>query len=204
MAMILGVSGSPRKGGNSDSLLQAILEGAQQAGAETEAIFLRDMVYSPCAGCERCRKDQICTRYIDDMSVLYPKIIKAKGLVLCSPTHNYNISALLKAFIDRMYCFYDFTNDRPRGYSSRLAGQGRTAVIAGICEQPDAFSMGATMEMMRLPLQAYGYDIQHELPVYGLFALGAVRSCREPMELAVQYGRNLGKHVQEAMQTFTE
>ncbi len=204
MATILGVSGSPRKGGNSDSLLQTILEAAQQTGAKTEAVYLRDLVYSPCIGCERCRKDKMCTRFIDDMSVLYPKILKAKGLVLCSPAHNYNISALLKAFIDRMYCFYDFTNDRPRGYSSRLAGQGRLAVITGVCEQPDAFSMGATMDMMRLPLQAYGYEILHELPVYGLFAPGAVLSCPEPMELAAQYGRDLGKQVQETMQACAE
>lgn len=195
MTMILGISGSPRKNGNSDSLLRAVLDGAEQAGASTEALYLRDMVYSPCVGCERCRKDQTCTRYVDDMTIQYAKILKATGLVLCSPAHNYNISALLKAFLDRMYCFYNFTNDRPRGYSSQLAGQGRVAVIAGVSEQPDDFSMGATMEMMRLPLQAYGYEILHELPVRGIFDVGAVRKQQEVMECAAQYGRNLGERV---------
>ncbi len=193
MTFILGVSGSPRKNGNSDTLLRTILQGAEQAGARTQSVHLRNMVYSPCVGCERCRKDKMCTRFIDDMSVVYPSIIKARGLVLCSPAHNYNISALLKGFLDRMYCFYDFTKDRPRGYSSRLAGQGRLAVIAGVCEQPDSFSMGATMDMMRLPLQAYGYKVLHELAVYGLFDRGAVCSESDVLERAHEYGQDLGR-----------
>ena len=51
---------------------------------------------------------------MDGMSLLYPKIIDARGLVLVSPTHNYNITAIMKAFIDRLYCFYNFDNkNRP-------------------------------------------------------------------------------------------
>ena len=138
----------------------------------------------------------MCTRFIDDMSRAVPQNPQGKkGWVLCSPAHNYNISALLKAFIDRMYCFYDFTNDRPRGYSSR-PGRARPSGRdhRSPAKQPDAFSMGATMDMMRLPLQAYGYEILHELPVYGLFCAGS-RSLmpRNPWKLAAQYGRDLGK-----------
>ena len=192
MPYILGVGGSPRRGGNSDTLLRAILEGAGEAGAETRAVFLRDYRFDACIGCERCRRDKTCTGLHDGMTLLYPDIERASGLVLASPAHHYNISALLKAFIDRLYCYYDFTDDRPRGYSSRLAGRGRKAMIAGVCEQPEPEDMGATMDMMRRPLQALGYDVLGELPVYGIFDLGRVKTRTEIMAGAWELGKRLG------------
>ena len=61
MERILGVGGSPRKGGNSDILLQHILRGGAK-GAGVEEVQLRDLDYKPCQGGERCRKGLICTR----------------------------------------------------------------------------------------------------------------------------------------------
>jgi len=71
---ILGIGGSPRRGGNSDILLQHILH---TIGETTQ---LRDLQFQSCIGCEKCRKDKICTGLQDDMSLLYPAIIEAKGL----------------------------------------------------------------------------------------------------------------------------
>ncbi len=56
MIKILGISGTPRKGGNSDILLKHVLAGAGNAGAEIEAIHLRDYQFQGCIGCEKCRK----------------------------------------------------------------------------------------------------------------------------------------------------
>lgn len=196
MSYILGVSGSPRRNGNSDTLLKQALAGAAEAGARTEAVYLRNVQFSSCVGCERCRKDKICTKLIDGMSVLYPKIQEAKGLVVVSPAHNYNVTALMKAFIDRYYCFYDFTDDRPRGWSSRLAGQGRKSVIIGICEQPEGEGMGQTMEMMKLPFSALGYELVGEQDVHQVFDVGAVKKQEQDMEQAFAHGRNLALALQ--------
>ncbi len=135
-SQILGIGGSPRKGGNSDMLLQHVLQGARESYAVIENAHLRDIQFQSCIGCEKCRKDKICTGLQDGMSLLYPKVVAAKGLVLVSPTHNYNITALMKAFIDRLYCLYNFDNkNRPGEWSSQLDGQGRKAVIVAVCEQ---------------------------------------------------------------------
>ena len=99
MTMILGIGGSPRQGGNSDILLKEILAGAAQVGAATEEIQLRDLHFQSCIGCEGCRPDHIC-QVKDDMQQLYPKINASRGMALVSPTHNYNITALMKAFIE--------------------------------------------------------------------------------------------------------
>jgi len=110
---VLGIGGSPRKGGNTDVLLETILKGARETRTVARAVHLRDVQFQPCIGCEKCRKDRICTGLHDGMSLLYPPIQESRGLVLVSPTHNYNVTAWIKAFIDRLYCFYIFENDRP-------------------------------------------------------------------------------------------
>ncbi len=125
---VLGVGGSPRRGGNSDVLLKHVLKGVAERDITATGIHLRDFQYQGCVGCEQCRRDKICTGLRDGLSLVYPAIVDSRGLILVSPTHNYNVTAWMKAFIDRLYCFYDFDNHRPRGWSSRLAGQGRKAL----------------------------------------------------------------------------
>ncbi|HPJ94524.1 MAG TPA: flavodoxin family protein [Deltaproteobacteria bacterium] len=191
--VILGIGGSPRKGGNTDVLLDHIITGATLMNLETERILLRDCQFQPCIGCERCRKDRICTGLHDDMTPLYNKIVRASGLVLVSPVHNYNVTAWMKAFIDRLYCFYDFTDDRPRGWSSRLADQGRKAVVAAVCEQASRDDLGFTLEAMRRPLEALGYEIVGELAVFGIFDQGKVRDNPEVLSQATRLGSELAE-----------
>ena len=110
---ILALSGSPRKNGNSDTLAHFILEGAATADAECTFVSLGACDFKGCIGCERCRKDKKCTGLDDDMLGVYQKIIEVKGLVLVGPVHNDYFTAWMKAFFDRLYCFYQFVDLRP-------------------------------------------------------------------------------------------
>ena len=196
MAKILGISGSPRKEGNSDILLKHILAGAENAGAETEAVHLREYLFQGCIGCEKCRKAKQCIGLQDGMQLIYPKIIDSKGLVLISPTHHYNVTALMKAFIDRLYCYYNFSDDRPGSWSSRLANQGRKAIIASIGEQKSyEDGVGFTLDAMRLPIEALGYEVIGELPVLGVFGKGRIKEQQQLLEKAEQLGSRLAKLV---------
>ncbi|MFK4765086.1 flavodoxin family protein [Desulfobaculum sp. SPO524] len=189
--MILGVEGSPRRKGNSHALLDAVLSGAADKGRHIHSAHLRDYRYESCVGCEKCRKDKICTRLQDGMTLLYPRIQESKGLVLISPVHNYNVTAWMKAFIDRLYCYYDFEDTRPRGWSSRLAGQGRKAVIGIIGEQPDEKELGFALDALRLPLEALGYDIVSAMSVPSLFDRGIISSHQDLMEMGYNAGETL-------------
>ena len=111
------------------------------------------------------------------------------------PTHNDSLGAIMKAFIDRLYAYYDFTNDRPRRYSSRLAGQGRKAAVCAVCEQVDKKDMGYTLEMLRLPLEPLGWEITDQLPVYGVFDRGKVRGLSQVLKQAGDLGRNLARRL---------
>lgn len=192
---VAGIGGSPRRGGNSDHLLRSILAGAASAGLATDGVHLRDVQFQGCIGCEQCRTEGLCTGLQDGMALVYPAVIAARGLVLVSPTHNYNLTSWMKAFIDRLYCFYQFNDERPRGWSSHLAGQGRKAVLAAICEQPDERDMGFTLPAMRLPLEALGYEIVGELTVFGIFDRALVRERDDVLDRAAQLGADLAEAI---------
>ncbi|NCD33627.1 MAG: flavodoxin family protein [Spartobacteria bacterium] len=190
---VLGIGGSPRKGGNSDVILQHVLKGVTDQSCAAEGIHLRDVHYQGCIGCECCRKDKICTGLKDGMSLIYQDILESQGLVLVSPTHQYNITSWMKAFIDRLYCFYDFNNNRPRGWSSRLTGQQRKAIVVGICEQEKVEDMGFTLDAMRLPLEALGYEVITAWPVFRLFDRAKIKENQELLHYAKQLGADLAQ-----------
>lgn len=192
---ILLVGGSPRKNGNSDSLIQSAAQGVADQQIDHEIVFLREYQFQPCVGCEQCRKDKICTRLNDGMTLLYTKIVDTHGILLASPVHHYNVTSWMKAFIDRLYCFYDFENTTPRAWSSRLAGQGRLAATIGVCEQVDKKDMGFVMEAMQWPLKALGYKLVGEQRVFGIFDRGKVRREPDLLEEAFKLGCKLAKAV---------
>ena len=186
---ILGISGSPRAGGNTDTLLRALLEGAAAVGAETEAVYLRNYAIHPCTGCERCRKDLTCTRFMDGMHLLYPKVEAADGLILGSPTYNYNITPEMKAFIDRLYPYYRFTAERPGPYSSFFEGSDRKALVFSVAEQTNPAERGFAIEAMQRPLEALGFSVKESLPAEGYFGKGAVAGDAAMREQARDAGR---------------
>lgn len=125
------------------------------------------------------------------MSLIYHELISSKGLVLVSPTHNYNVTSWMKAFIDRLYCFYNFENDRPRSWSSQFANQNRKAIVAAICEQENLDDMGFTLEAMRKPLEALGYEVTGQLSVFKIFDKAKVKYDEKAMKTAYQLGQKL-------------
>ncbi|MBN2429567.1 MAG: flavodoxin family protein [Deltaproteobacteria bacterium] len=192
---VLAVGASPRKGGNSDVLLGHFLAGVKRASAGAVEIQLRDCQITPCIGCELCRQSGQCTRFNDDMVGIYKNIIEFRGLFLISPVHNYNITAWMKGFIDRLYCFYDFVEPRPGKWSSKLANQGRKAVIAAVAEQSNKEEMGVTLEAMEKPLEALGYTIIQKFPVLGIFEKGKVADYPEIIRSAELYGEKLAREI---------
>ena len=99
---ILIISGSPRKGGNTELLAEAFAKGAAEHH-HVEIVSVRDYKVNPCLGCNACFKTNgICTQK-DDMTILYEKMSQADMLVIASPVYFYGISAQLKAVIDRFH-----------------------------------------------------------------------------------------------------
>lgn len=97
---VLILSGSPRRGGNSDLLCDAFGRGAKEAGNPVEKIFVRDKKIGFCNACYGCRKTGKCV-IKDDMSEVLEWMHWADVIVMASPVYFYSIDAQMKALIDR-------------------------------------------------------------------------------------------------------
>lgn len=100
---ILILSGSPRKGGNTDLLVEAFAKGASQKH-KVEVVSVHDYKVNPCMGCNVCfrNKTNACVQK-DDMHIIYEKMAMTDMLVIASPVYFYGLSAQLKAIIDRFH-----------------------------------------------------------------------------------------------------
>ena len=98
---VLILSGSPRKGGNSDLLCDEFMRGAQESGNAVEKIRVAEKNVAPCKGCYYCKRSGGQCVSKDDMGGILQKMIDADVLVLASPVYFYSVDAQLKAVIDR-------------------------------------------------------------------------------------------------------
>jgi len=99
---VLGVAGSPRRGGNTETILDEVLRGAAEAWAVTEKVVLADRDVRPCRACNACARTGTCI-IDDDMAAIIGKMKTARVWVLATPVYWWGPTAQLKAFIDRWY-----------------------------------------------------------------------------------------------------
>ena len=97
---VLGIAGSPRRGGNTDLLLAEVMKGAASRGAEVTTVVLNDLEITPCQHCDACFEAGEC-KIKDDMQKVYNELERADRIVLASPVHFMGVTAQAKAMIDR-------------------------------------------------------------------------------------------------------
>ena len=124
---VLILSGSPRKGGNSDLLCDEFMRGALEAGHQVEKIRVASKKIAPCSGCYYCRNHGgECARK-DDMAEILQKMIDTDVLVLASPVYFYSIDAQLKAVIDRTVARWLEVKNKEFYYIVTMADEAKTS-----------------------------------------------------------------------------
>lgn len=101
---VLGIVGSPRKGGNTEIMVEEALAAAREDGAETDIFLLYDKTIAGCDGCHSCFETGKC-RINDDMQSLYTKMEEADAILFGSPVYFHYVTAQAKAVIDRTFCY---------------------------------------------------------------------------------------------------
>lgn len=98
---ILVITGSPRgMQGNTGRLLDEVLAGVADAGAEAELLSLRTLSVQPCVACDVCHVTGICN-IRDDYESIKEKLLACDGFILASPNYIFSVSAQMKALFDR-------------------------------------------------------------------------------------------------------
>ena len=119
---VLAVIGSPRRGGNTETLVDEVLRGARDAGASVHKVVLSELEIAPCQACEACRDTGECVQG-DDMPDLLRKMEDYPVWVLGTPVYWWGPSAQMKAFVDRWFCKAHRAQDK-------AMFQGRRVVLA--------------------------------------------------------------------------
>ena len=176
---ILALVGSPRLGGNTDFLVDQVLEEATKLGAQTEKIVLSQYKVNPCLGHDECASFNLCVQR-DDTPWILDKFCKADGVVLATPVYYYNVSAQLKAFMDRNYFLY--THNRKS--QARALGIIIVAEVEGIEDTLHA--------LKRFINESFSVAKDRILEVHGYASrLGDVKSNPALIEQARELGRRM-------------
>jgi len=179
---VVGVVGSPRKGGNTEILVERVLAGAAEAGAETEIYRLNDLNIRGCQGCFYCQEHGSC-RQQDDMSLLYNAMLAADGIVLGSPIYMDYLTAQTKLFLDRLFAFLKL------GAGCTLP-KGKRCVL--VYSQGGGENGRALMESVAsLLTKAMGMDVKGIVGGNGLNEPGAVKQKPDLLDRAFRAGGEL-------------
>ena len=125
MKKVLILSGSPRKGGNSDMLCDEFMRGAKEAGHDVEKIRVSEKKIGFCHACYYCQKSGGVCAIKDDMAEVLQKMIEADVIVLASPVYFYSIDAQLKALIDRTVARWTEVKSKEFYYIATCADEER-------------------------------------------------------------------------------
>ena len=183
MAKILGLNGSPRKNGNTATLLDQLFLGAAEAGAETTARAVNTLNIHGCQGCLLCKNFGVCA-VKDDMTDIYAAINDADVVVFASPIYFGTISAQLTSVLHRLYPY--LRSD----FSSRLA-PGITAVLLLTQGNPQVEAFSVYVDMLSNVLKRIGFTQVETLIAPGVRERGAVAQDAAMMASAYALGQRL-------------
>ncbi|HHW42499.1 MAG TPA: flavodoxin family protein [Desulfotomaculum sp.] len=178
---VIGVVGSPRRGGNTEILVETVLEGAAAEGAKTEVYRLNELNIRGCQGCFYCQEHGRC-RQSDDMALLYEALRTADGLVIGSPIYMNYVTAQTKLFLDRLFAFLKL------GVGCTLP-RGKRGVL--VYSQGGGENGASVMETLSSFLKIMGVEVKGIVGGNGLNESGAVKQRHDLLERAFQLGREL-------------
>jgi multimeric flavodoxin WrbA len=183
--VLLGIAGSPRRGGNSDRLLTACLESAREAGIRTERLVAADLAIGPCRGCNACSKTGECIQR-DSMTGVYRSIDAADGILVASPVFFAGVPAQLKALIDRLQPYWARRFVLREPLVRRRPG-GNVLVRGG----GDPYGAGCAEGTLRSAFAVLGIDVVDALVVEGVDAPADVEARRDAFAQAAALGERL-------------
>ncbi|MGR3317103.1 MAG: flavodoxin family protein [Candidatus Anammoxibacter sp.] len=192
---ILGIAGSPEIGGNTEILLDRVLEGCRVSNKNVnkEKIIVSELDIHPCTSCRSCAKTGECS-VNDDMQYVYAKLEKANLVVIASPVYFMCVTAQVKALIDRCQMFWSrkYLLNRPiadsnqtknrRGIIISTAGDKKSNIFDGLKKTIRSFFV--TIDVV--------CDEENALFFSGIENRKEILDYPDYLQMAYNVGQNLG------------
>ncbi len=175
---ILAFIGSPRKGSNTETVVEEILSGCRKNGHTGEKVYLYDYEIAPCMDCRRCKEAPFVCVLHDDMLAIYPKIEEADVLVFGTPLYWYGPTAKMKLLIDRL---------RPYIASRKLVG--KKGVLVTPSEEGEE-ACRCLVEMFRMSFAYVGMEFAGAV-LPKACERGEVKKNQQELRRAYDFGSSL-------------
>ena len=195
MKTLLAIAPSPRKGGNSETLLKEFCRAAEDAGWNVDLIRVNEMIFRPCQACDACAKDGHCI-VKDEMQDVYPKFISADALVLASPVTFGSMNAQLKMFIDRFQCWWNAKYNLEKPFVKEEENKQGFFICVGAlkrkryCENAE--------EIVKVFFHNINYKLAGSMPFRGYDEKGAIQKDPDALAQVYQAGKDFITHVENS------
>ncbi len=194
---IVALYGSPRRRGNTATLLKQAVAGARDAGAQVEEIVLRDLKLSACLEIYSCKQDGEC-RIRDDFQGVRDQVLACDGLMLASPIFYYAVSAHTKILMDRFHSLWVKKRWVDRGQHPAPAVRRKGLFIsAGATRGKRLFD--GTLLSVRYFFDTLDTDLWQALLYRGLEHQGEAQAQPDYLNETYQAGRNLAEALRAMM-----
>jgi multimeric flavodoxin WrbA len=187
---IFALMAGPRKQGNTDCIMDTLLEGAREAGCHVEKLYISDLTISPCVGCMACEAKELETYCAikDDMTDLYGKFLKCDAFVMGFPVYTARECSQAATFFDRLKALSS------KGHYQKLARPRKGALVV-TWGWPTEDSYNHVVENAVFVLKLFGVDTAEIVTGCGFweayYKKGTARLDKKGLEHAKEAGRAL-------------
>ena len=186
---VLGITGSPRRGGNTDLLLAEVIKGTASRGAEVITIALNGLDFIACQHCDACLVKGKC-KIPDDMQMVYLEMEQADRLVLASPIQFMTVTAQMKAMIDRCQALW------ARKYVLKnLPDLTRKGAFIAVGATRGRQLFGGSILVVKYFFKAFGVEYVDELLIKGVEERGEIKKHPDALAGAFSLGERLAQKI---------
>lgn len=196
---IIAIYGSPRRNGNTATLLKKTVDGARQSGAHVEEIVLRDLKLSPCMEIYGCKENGEC-RINDDFQKVRDLILDSQGLIIASPIFFYSVSAHTKILMDRFQSLWVKKYWLDKNPANRIATRRKGLFISVGATQGKKLFDG-TLLSMRYFFDVLDMDLWKTLLYRGLDFEGDILKHPAYLQEAFEAGGSIVKAIQADLES---
>ena len=183
---VLCLHGSPRAGGNTDILLDAVAASVSAVGGRTRHVYCRDLEVRPCTGCGACSTTGLCV-IRDDMANVYAAMDGATAVVLGSPVYFLGVPSVCKGVIDRFQPYW-----ARRFVLGYLPGTLRPGALVSTAGAPSHSVFSGAQRTVEALFEVTDITCKANLFYEGIDARGAIAEHPTALDEARALGRRLG------------
>ena len=188
---VVGFVGSPRKKGNTTTIVNEVLRGASEAGAETKIFNLNELGIRGCQACYKCQTPEGKCVQTDGMAPLYDEIFSADAVVIGTPVFMFQITGQTKTFIDRLFALLYLKDGKPGAFRNKIKGKKVITVYSQA--QPETSLFASSFDLNEGVLGFLGFKVEGRIAAGGMASLDSAKNNQTVMDQAYKAGIELVK-----------